>query len=227
MDANRRVGVVPVDEAEEKREEYSDQGDPRRSRSDPEHLLQVGLQTNLEQQQHHTDLGEDVNDLVQVSRRRDYAEHACTENDARDQLSQNGWLPPALGQLAEHLRTDQNRDQNEEYVPDAGPVTLLAFRVCLVAGLRMRLGGRLRRSVFLYGPRRVRLRGRRRIWRRAQDPRSRSAGEDCQPQQEEQQLERTGTRPGPPFRRDGTGAAYHWDCAPSTIFCTRSRIASS
>ena len=97
----RQIGPVGIAQPER----HGDPHDRHRERggADAEHLAQVGLQPDLEQQQQDAELGQDVDHLGRPCRPRDDAEHAAAEQDAGDQLAQDRGLAEALGQLARSL----------------------------------------------------------------------------------------------------------------------------
>ena len=66
-------------------------------------LAEVRLEPDLEEEQHHADLGEQEDGV----RQRHEAEHRRAEQDHRPELAENGRLAETLGQLAEELRPDE------------------------------------------------------------------------------------------------------------------------
>ncbi len=92
------IGEVPVAGAKREGHDDANRGNRRRGRTHAEHLLQVGLQSDLKQENDDADFGEQVNRLghrVACGRWHD-AQHAATHNDPTHQFAQHCRLPNAL-----------------------------------------------------------------------------------------------------------------------------------
>ena len=104
----------PVDEAQGEGQRHADRGHGQRGGADAEHLLEVGLEADLEEQEEDAQLGEDVHQLGRRTVGGDHAEDAAAEQDSRDQLAEDRRLADALRRVAEHLGGDEHGGEDEE-----------------------------------------------------------------------------------------------------------------
>ena len=111
----------PVDVTERERQRDADGRDREGRGADPEHFLEVGLEPDLEQQEEHAELGEDVHQLGGRPLGRDDAEHAPAQQHAGDELAQHRRLSDALRRSAQNLGGDQHRGEKEEEAGDIHP----------------------------------------------------------------------------------------------------------
>ncbi len=128
-----RVGQVPVARAEEERHGHSDQRDHPRRSTHVEHLPQVGLEPHLEQQDHHADLGQQMDGLRHriTGGGGDDSQHASAQDHPADQLAQHRRLPNPLGELARELPNHQDRHQDEH---EASHLMAARWRTALLPG---------------------------------------------------------------------------------------------
>src|SRR5690606_9832291 len=96
----------------------ADDRDERRGWSDPEHLLDVRLETDLEEEERDADLGQERDDLVDRTLARDDPENAGAEHDTGDQLAAYGRLADTFRETPEDLGEDEHRNEHHEEVLD-------------------------------------------------------------------------------------------------------------
>ena len=112
----RNVG--PVEKTQQERQRHTHRGHRERRRPNPEHLTQIGFQPDLEQQEHHTELGENMNHLAGGSLGRDDAEHAASQQHPGDQLAEYRRLADSFGQLAQQLGRNEYDCEGDEQPGD-------------------------------------------------------------------------------------------------------------
>ena len=109
------VGQIgPVSVAEGKRHRDADQRHRQRRGSDPEHLPEVGLESDLEEEQDDAQLGEQMDDVGRDTGGGNDAEGARAQKHSRDELPEHGRLPDQLGQLAKELGAHEHRGEGEK-----------------------------------------------------------------------------------------------------------------
>ena len=110
--------VSPIDKAEREGDRHADRRHRKRGSTDAEHLLEIGLEADLEQQEHHAELGEQVDDLGSCPCGWNDTEHAATQNYSGHQLAQHSRLAEPLRQLAKELGGHQHSGQHQEQAGD-------------------------------------------------------------------------------------------------------------
>ena len=108
--------VRPVEVPGQERQHDPDGGDGGRGSAHLPHFAEVGLEPDLEEQDEDAELGEHGHDLGHRTGRRNQAQRARAEEDAGEELAQDGRLAHPLGQLAEELGRDQDAGEHEEDV---------------------------------------------------------------------------------------------------------------
>jgi hypothetical protein len=100
----------------------AEHGDQERGRAHPDESPQVGLQPDLEEQQQHADLGQEVqrgNGPEEVGAvTADDQRHEVAETHAHQQLAEHRWLPPALDDETADLRRGYEQGDRKERRPD-------------------------------------------------------------------------------------------------------------
>jgi hypothetical protein len=106
--------VRPIREAQEEREDYAHSGYRERRRSYAEHLLEISLQPNLEEQEYYPELRQHVNYFGPNSLGWNEAKYAPPQDDPTDQLTQHGWLAESFGKLSQELGSHKHRRKDKE-----------------------------------------------------------------------------------------------------------------
>jgi hypothetical protein len=110
----RQIG--PIRKAQRERERDSDRRHRKRCCPHPEHLPEIRLQSDLEEQEHDSELGEHMYDLGTGSVYRNDSENTAPEKDAGDQLPENSRLSKSLCELAQELGGNEHDRQDQEQI---------------------------------------------------------------------------------------------------------------
>ena len=115
----RRPGPVGV--AERERNRHPHDGHRERRSPGPEHLAEIGLEPDLEEQEQHAELGQHVHHLARQPLDRHDTQRAGPKHHAGDELAEHGGLAHAFGQLAQQLGGDQDGGESQEEPRDVHP----------------------------------------------------------------------------------------------------------
>ncbi len=117
----------PQRHPQRQRQHDADDGHRTRRRTHAEHLLQVGLEADFEQQDQHADLGQHGDELREgvVRGGRNDPEDARAQERPGDQLAQYRGLADPLEELPGELAHDEHRSEHdEEPHQEVGPVAI-------------------------------------------------------------------------------------------------------
>ena len=103
--------------AEEERHDDADDGDGHRRAADPTQLGEIHLHPDLHEEEEHADLGEGHDRLAVGG---DPAEQGRPDQDADDDLADDGRNADPLAELGGELGGDQDHCQVEQHRPSVG-----------------------------------------------------------------------------------------------------------
>ena len=108
---NEKPSRVPEDRAAGERQRHADDRDGRRGAADGQKFVELGVESDQEQQKNDSELREQLDCRVV---RIDEPQTRDADDGAADQLTEHGRLPEALRQLAEELGGDEDRDERQQ-----------------------------------------------------------------------------------------------------------------
>ena len=104
--------------AARERQHHARERDRRRAAADAQELLEIGLESDLEEEEDHADLREQEDPLGQ----RNEPEHRGAEHDAREQLAEHRGLAHPLREAAEELGAEERGREGDQECADVDAV---------------------------------------------------------------------------------------------------------